>query len=378
MARPVDTVRVEAVGVGSFDRFTTAEITNDITSPSEAAFEIGDDGTWDALQDFIALGSKYRCFVNNRLMLTGRVELGDVETDAGNGAAVRFTVRTKLTDALFSTASVGIRVSNITLGDWILAVYADLGYTKDDFVFRANVARDLITGKPSKSTRETFADPDQIQVQQAKPQPPESIFAAVDRHLRRFGLMHWDSPDGKIVVSAPDDEQEPMYRFRNFLGSAGQQNNVLSIGRGRDYSDVPSFLVLSGRAYQDFDDQYVLSKALGYVQDADLVNAGFIRPVTILAEQMKTQGAAQAAANREMSSRRMKKDTVEVWSDGLSYWDGDQLVNFATNTVADIVSDVAGGPIGSYLVKKTTLSIDPTQGHRSRVSLVKKGLWKLQ
>lgn len=376
--RPKDTVRVEAVGVGSFDRFTSLEISLDITSPSEAAFEIGDDRTYPQLRDFIALGQKYRVFVNERLVLTGRVELGDVQSDAQNGAAIRFTVRTKLTDALFATASVAVSVSNTTLEKWILALYADLGYTKDDFIIRANLARDLITGKPSKATKEALATPDQIQIQQAKPQPPESIYQAVDRHLRRFGLMHWDSADGRIVIAAPDDEQEPLYRFRNFRGKEGAYNNVLSISRGNDYSEVPSFLVASGVGYQNFDDEFVLSKALGYVQDEDLVKAGFVRPVTIIAEQMRTTEAAQSAARREMSSRSMKKDTVEVTTDGLSYWDGSSLVNFAPDTVSDIISDAIGGPVGSYYVKSARLSRAPDRGDNAKISHLKQGVWRLK
>jgi prophage tail gpP-like protein len=377
MARPRDTVRVEAVGIGSFDRFTSLAITSDVTSPSEAAFEIGDDRTYPELRDFIALGQKYRVFVNERLVLTGRVELGDVQSDASNGAAIRFTVRTKLTDALFATASVAVSISNTTLEKWILALYADLGYTRDDFVFRANLARDVITGKSSKSSRE-LEPPEAIQLQQAKPQPPESIYQAVDRHLRRFGLMHWDSPEGKIVVSAPDDQQEPLYRFRNFRGVDGAYNNVLSIGRTNDYSEVPSFLVTSGVGYQNFDDEFVLSKALGYVQDEDLVRAGFVRPVTVLAEQMRTQTAAQSSANREMSSRSMKKDTVPVLVDGLSYWDGAQLVNYAFDTTADVISDAVGGPIGTYYVKSVALSRDPQRGDQAQLGLLKQGIWRLK
>jgi len=378
MKRPLDTIRVEAVGVGSFDRFTSAQISLDITSPSEAAFEIGDDRSWDPLQDFIAMGQQYRVFVNDRLTLTGRVELNDVESDASNGAAIRFTVRTKLTDALFSTADVSIRLENITLGDWIVAVYKDLGYTREDFVFNANVARNLITGKSAKSTSEKLVDPDTIQIQQAKPQPPESVFQAVDRHLRRFGLMHWDSPDGKIVMSAPDDEQEPLYRFRNFRGAEGRSNNVISIGRGRDYSDVPSFLVTSGVGYTSLDDEYIPTKAIGYVLDEDVQGAGFRRPVTILTEQMKTQNAAQSAANREMSARRMKKDTVPVYLDGLSYWDGSQLVGLAPNSVADVISEAAGGQLGSYYVKQVTLTRNPGSGDQAKLEMIKSGLWRLK
>lgn len=374
-ARRLDVVRVEAEGVGAFDRFTTFSITNDLTAPSEAAFEVGDDGTFPELQDFIRLGRKYTVFLNNRLMLTGRVEVNDIPTDASGGASVRFTVRTKLADAMFATARADAKV-NTTLEQWILTLYAPLGYTKDDFIFRANVARDLITGKPARATKDAVTNPDSIKIDAARVQPPEAIFAAVDRHLRRFSLMHWDAPNGKIVVGAPDDNQEPTYRFRCFRGPAAQQNNVLSIGHGINFSDVPSGVVVAGsgaKASEGFIRAAVIEQAI----DEDVTAAGFIRPVTILAEQVRTSSLARAAAQRELSARSQRKNTFDTTTDGLSHWDGSDLVNFAPDTVAEIFVDNVGGSIGLYYLHRTQVTRDPTDGDKAQLTHVKKGIWKL-
>jgi prophage tail gpP-like protein len=376
VSRPLDTVRVEADGVGSFDKFTTFQISNDLTSPSEAAFEVGDDLTYPQLSDFVALGKKYRVFVNSRLSLTGRIEINNIPTDAQGGASVRFTVRTKLADALFASARADAKVKNVTLKQWLLELYAPLGYVESDFVFKANVARNLITGKSTKSNQGALPDPDTIKEEQAKVQPPEAIFAAADRHLRRFGLMHWDSPDGKIVVSAPDDEQEPLYHFRCFRGPSGAQNNVLSITHGIDFSEIPSGITVAGSGAKA-SEGFVRAKVIAQRIDADVTSAGFVRPVTILAQQVRTTSLAQAAAARELSARSQRKNTFDVAADGLSHWDGSGLINYAPDTVADVVSDTVGGALGLYYVHRTSLTRSPQDGDRSQITVLKQGIWRL-
>lgn len=377
MSRPLDDLRVEADGVGAFDRFTTFSVTNDMTAPSEAALECGDDRTFKALEDFISLGRKYSVFLNNRQMLTGRVEVNDIPNDANGGASVRFTVRTKLADAMFATARADAKVHNVSLKEWILALYKPLGYTEADFVFRADVSRDLITGKSTRGGKTNLPDPETIKEDAAKVQPPEPIFQAVDRHLRRFGLMHWDAPDGRIVVGAPDDEQEPLYRFRLFTGPAAQQNNVLSLGHGINFSDVPSGVVVAGSGAKAAEG-FIRAKVIEQAIDADVTNAGFIRPVTILAEQVRSSSLARAAAQRELSARSMRKNTFDTTADGLSHWDGSGLINYAPDTVGEVFSDAVGGSMGAYYLHRTQVSRDPTEGDKAMITMVKKGIWRLQ
>lgn len=379
MARPLDVVSVEAVGQGEFDAFTSLCITNDLTTPSEAAFEVGDDGTWDELEDFIGLGKLYQAKVNNRVVLTGRVELNNVKGDVSGGGTVRMTVRTKLADAMYCSAAAQLNVKNVSLADWLVKLYEPLGYTRADFVFKGNAARDLITGKPSKATKEPLVSPDKITEQQAKTQPPETIFQAADRHLRRFGMMHWDSPDGKIVVSAPDDEQEPLYHFRHFRGDSGSLNNVLDIERAKDFSGIPTVVLVNGTRYDE--DGFPLGKTTGLAFDDDVLAAGFSRPVFILGQQMNTDDKAKAAAHREMSARSQRKDAIDISVDGLSHWDGDRLINLAPDTVADVITEIAGGAVGAYYVTRTQLDRRPGEGSdggdTGRITLLKQGVWKL-
>jgi hypothetical protein len=56
-SRYIDTVRIESEDGANFDIFNSLSIANDFMAPSEAAFEVGDDGTWAELENITGLGT---------------------------------------------------------------------------------------------------------------------------------------------------------------------------------------------------------------------------------------------------------------------------------------------------------------------------------
>lgn len=379
MRRP-DLVKIELVkssGIrGELNNFTSFKLTNDITCPTEAAFEIGDDGTWDKISDFVLPGTQYRVHVNGRLRMTGRVELDDIPLDPASGATVRFTVRTKLADANFASADPRAKVTKTSVKDFILRLYDPLGYKESDFVFDPATARDLMTGVASNNKGSPVKiDLEDLKLDQAKPNPPETIFGAADRHLRRHGLMHWDSPDGKIVVSAPNDSQDPIYHFAMFRqGKSRYLNNVMRAQRTLDYSTIPGVIGVYG-----VGGQFGFSKARvsALAEDKDVQAAGFYRPVMIVAEGIKLKGVAERAAARELSARSKGKDAWDLLVDGLSFWDGSRTIPFGIDTVAEVITDVAGGPLGAYYVYRCILTRDAQNGDTAQLSLLRRGIWKI-
>jgi prophage tail gpP-like protein len=374
MKRPNDTIKLEALQGEAFDRFTTVEATNDLTAPSEASVECGDDGTWNALNAYLSLGSKFRLIVNGRLRLTGRLEAADCPVDATNGATVRFLVRTKLADATFASALPAISVQNATLKQVVLKAYASLGYREKDFIFKADVARDLMTGKPAKGGKKATTKLEPIKLEQARVNPPETIYEFVERHLLRFHLSHWDSPDGKIVVGAPDDTQSPLYRFV-CKRPAGRFNNVLAVRRVRDASDSPSMVGVFG-AYQA--SEWAKAKVARVIEVPEIVEAQLYRPVLFVDHQIQTREQADAKTRREIVHRVKKLDSWEVHTDGWSYWDGNTATPYGVDTVADVDVDVASGAAaGPYLVHRVHLSRTAEQGDLCDLTLIRRGLWRL-
>jgi hypothetical protein len=371
--RPVDRVRIEAEEAGSFTIFNSLSIANDLTAPSEAAFEVGDDGTWGQLEQLTGLGKRFKVFVNDRLKLTGRVELNDIPIDPSNGAVTRFTVRTVMADAMYASADPKTKVQNTSLKEFILYLWEPLGVTEADFVFRADVSRDLMTGVASDGRKPAVAL-EALQIDQAKVNPPETIYQATDRHLQRHGLMIWDSPDGKIVVGAPDDEQQPQYHFRMYGDSRRNSNNVLSATRTKDWSGVPGLIGVFGTGGgQD----WTKTKVRGFSSQQALLDAGFYRPVLIVNEGIKNDSLAQRQAAREMTNRSLRFDTWTVVVDGLSYWDGARQIQYGVDTVCEVFSTVAGGPTGAYLIFRVQQNLSPSEGATTELTMIKRGIWKL-
>lgn len=377
--RPRDQVRIEVIAStsiagGNLDNFTSLMIRNDITMPSEASFEVGDDGTWNALGDIFEPGVQFQIYINDTPRLRGRVEMNDVPLDTMAGAVVRFTVRTKLSDAMYASANQGTRVKGASIEDFVLAVYAPLGYTKADFVFLQGTSRNLLTGK-NTDTNETPADLARIKVSEARVKPPETIYAAVDRHLRRHGLMHWDDPSGKIVVGAPGDDEDPTYTFNMYRDpSRSMVNNVLGATRTRDWSGVPSSVNVYGRGGKR---GFTRSNVGATANDDDVTAALFYRPLHILAEGIRTNELAVRAAQRELSNRSRRKDGFSIDVDGMSFWNGTGITMYAPDTVAMINTDIAGGNAGAYYIHATTLTRDAAGGDACTLDLVKRGIWKL-
>jgi len=369
-----DTARVEIVGGPTLDNFTSFEITNDMMVPSEAAFELGNAGTWGQISDRVAHGTQYRVIVNDRLRLTGRVELNDAPLDAAGGSVVRFTVRTKLADAMYAGASPGVIQKNMTLKDLLLSLYAPLGYTASDFIGDDQaLGRNLLTGRDTTG-QSPGPDFKKVNAQKAKVQPGETIYGAADRHLRRHGLIHWDSPDGKILVGAPNDTQAPIYTLRANRGPAGQGNNVRGITRGQDWSGIPSSIQMTGIQVPKGRGRKRVSQM---ARVRDVSDAGFYRPIVMQAEGVRSVEEARIAIKRELAARSKGKDAITVELDGLSWWDGYRNVNWGVDCVVAVESDVLGGTLGAYFVHGVTLRRDPAGGDATNLSLLKKGIWVL-
>jgi prophage tail gpP-like protein len=382
LQRDPDVVYVENSEVGQFDTFNSLVITNDLTRPSEAAFEVGDDGSYNALANkAIRMGAPFKVWLNGRLQLTGRIELIGSPMSADQGAPLQFTIRTKLADAMYASANPNIRATKgTTIKSFILALFEPLGYTEDDFVLNADVSRDILTGKSSSGAASPIPLED-LKEEQLKVNPPETIYAAADRVLRRHGLMLWDGPDGKIIIGYPNDTQTPIYKFRMFNDSRANQNNILSATRSTDFSSAATILAVMGTGKAaDWRNAKVGSiqrqAAVADVFDKD-GKPSFYRPVLLINEGVKTDVLAEHFARRELTNRNKGIESWEVETDGLSYYDGNFNIEYGVDTCAEVETSLAGGPAGAYLVIRTIKTRNSTQGDTSRVSLLKKGLWTL-
>lgn len=399
-AWPFDTVTVEAYGVSAdttidfnYAEWTSLALTSSITSPAEASFELGDDGGFERMSELVAIGADFRVFVSDRLRLTGKVVQLNSASDARQSSTQRFAVRTKLADAAYSSAPQNVRLSGRTLREVLVAVYADLGVLDTDFDFRGDVSRDVMTGRITTG-RDAYnrrrgvdgrllADPprgfEAIEETEdnSKTQPPESVFEFADRHLRRHGLLHWDGPDGRIVVAAPNDTQDPIGMLVSVRAGAYRDNaanNVLTLERDQDASQAATELGVFGMGGKA---GFARAAVSATVRNQHLIERGFVRRAVILDEALTSRAVAERRAAREFSQRNRGLDRLTVTVDGLSYREGAEPVPWAHDTTVDVVADALGGVLGVYYVEDVQLTRNASSGDTTRLSLVKQGVWQL-
>ena len=400
MNEPFDSITVEAYGTpGSthidfnFEDWTTFALTSSIMRPCEASFELGDQTGWERLTELISLGSEFRVFVDDRLRLTGRIEQLNSVSDARQSATQRFTVRTKLSDAVFSAAPQNVRLSGRTVREFLLALYKDIGLTEANFDFRGDVSRDVMTGRitkgPDAHSRRRgvdgrlLADPPagfeavEETEENSKVQPPESIYEAADRVLRRHGMLHWDGPDGKIVVAPPNDMQDPIAFLRSIRGEdggAGQYNNVQSLERDQDVSEAPTEMGVFGMGGKA---GFARASVSAVIRNQALIDRGFTRRAAVLDEGLTNQAIAKHRACREFVTRSRGLDRITAIVDGLSYRDDGDRVPWSPDTTVEVFDDTLGGVLGVYYAEEIQMQRDAGAGDVARISLVRQGVWQL-
>ena len=186
--------------------------------------------------------------------------------------------------------------------------------------------------------------------------------------------MHWDSPDGKIVVGTPNDEQFPLYYFKMVAGAEATNNNLLRATRVQDWSDLATRIGVFGTGGKR---DYSKASIRGFAEDADMTKAGFYRPIIIIADGINKQALAERAAKRELSARSKRKDAWELTIDGLTFWDGYHAIPYAIDTTCDLETSAAGGPAGAYYIHRVVCTLDPAQSTTTTLSVVAKGVWEI-
>lgn len=378
---PLDVVKVNAMGLPdeasvfdfNFQDWTSFCIKSSIVAPAEASFELGDDTGWGRLSHLCQLGAEFVVMVDDRPRLVGRVEAITSPSDAHQSTVQSFVIRTRLSDAAYSSAPQGIQLKRASIKQFVLACYEGIGLAERDFDFRGDVSRDLMTGKNSKGQRPPI-DLDPLTIEQAKVNPPESIFTAVDRHLRRHGMLHWDGADGRIVVASPDDTQEAIAHLRSLRYPLGQYNNIVSVQRDQDVSQSATALGVFGvGGGKDFSK----AKVTGLRYNADLQRRGFRRKVVIVDEAVKTAKLASARADREFALRNRGLDALQITVDGLSYREGSSLLPWSPDTTHDVITDQLGGALGIYYLESVEMTRNARAADVSKLTLVKQGVWVL-
>ena len=353
---------------------TQYELVTSLTAPSSFRVELGDEGTWEQLRPFIPIGKRMTVSINGQTRMKGRLLTRNLALSADAGGTVQLALRTRLADAMYTACDPKIGVKNTNLKDVVLLAFKAMGLEEADFIFEANVARELLTGRssPGKVAPEIHT----LREDEARVHPPETVYGFVDRHLSRFSLMMWDAPDGRIVIGAPDDEQTPVYMLTARRGPASVANNILSASKAEDYEEVPRDLWVYG-AGGGRDQSKAVVKFVELETVLWAVTPPLDRMAVVIDESIKTQAQAEARARREMMRRSLMKDTWTIETDGFGHWDGGAVVQYLVDMVADVQIDIAGGASGPYLLYEARMVGNAESGHTTHLTAAGKGIWRL-
>lgn len=359
---------------GVFDRWQSISVTNDMMGLNECTLDLADDGAEAAFYRMFRPGETFVVSINGRPRLTGRSEVSESPITP-EGTRVRLVIRTRFADAKYCSADPAVSVEKATFEAVARAQYAKLGYTKDDLVFAPGLDADLMTGVQTGS-KTPPVDLISIKVDAAKPQPTESVFQFIERHLKRIHCAHWEGPDGRLYFGRPNDEAEPVFTFTCRRGPESVRNNVGRATPKQDWSQVPSEMWVYG-ATTGKDIAGATIK--GVSKDDDLLEVygrtkHFYRPVVLQNSEAKDLKEAETMARRERSARSKDKDAFSIQADGWTYWtDGGDQIPYSPNRVAFV--DVFNREPGNYLITATTSTMGISQRATTQLTLVAKGIW---
>lgn len=359
---------------GSFSRWQSISVTNDMTGLNECVVDVGDDGAEADFYRVIRPGELFEVRCNGRPRLSGRSEVNE-SSITPEGTRVRLIIRTRFADAKYCSADPAVSIEKTTFMAVAIAQYAKLGYKASDLVFAPGLDADLMTGKQT-GQREPPVDLISIKVDAAKPQPTETVFAFIERHLKRIHCAHWEGPDGKIYFGRPNDEAAPMFVFTCRRGPESVRNNVGRATPKQDWSQALSEMWVYGES----TGKDVASAAIKGVSKDDEVlevyarNGHFYRPVVLQNSEAKDLKEAETMARRERSARSKDKDAFQIQADGWTYWtDSGEQIPYSPNRVAFV--DVFNRDPANYLIVATTSAMGVTQRATTQLTMLAKGIW---
>lgn len=280
------------------------------------------------------------------LQYTGITKSVDYQVDRNGGAVVTVSGRNHLAPIVDCDVMPGFSVENVTFADVIRKALVDpapghtFGFYKQSQIIISNDAnRAICTGKVAAGKPPPSADAppelETLKVDQAKPHAGETIFAYLQRHAIRMGLMIWGTADGQVVFGRPNYNQNPMYEISCRRGPRGLNNNAIKFGRKRSIDHRATEIHVYG--HSKGGDQ-MRSPIHAVVYDNDLRSRGLYRPTTLHDNNARTQAQAEQKARYEMTKQLQSADAINATVDGHSQ-DG---AVWATDTIVSVSCDDLG------------------------------------
>lgn len=347
----------------------TQDISASIDSGSEFEIEgrdgagvLVDSSTPIGVVDFTEMKTRRSRLFAYDVSVTGPYELAVVPGPVLEPAS-HYTANAEITLAELATSVCSL---------WGIQVTADSSASRDILTGRPRGTRATVDSRRSRKGDSYASDqsPDDvksIKVAEARPQPGETAWQYLDRHAKRLGVMMWFSPSGRLILGSPQYTQESRGRIvRRFRSDSRDPNNASGSVK-RSIGDRYSQVTVLGRGSRKSGGSKITATAL----DPDWT-AGFSKPLIMQDQSIKTIEEAQRRAERELSRHKASALTLSYTLEGHGIWIGDQRYLYATDTMVDVLDEVAGIE-GRYYVTKRTFVCDRQGATSTQLQLVPPG-----
>jgi prophage tail gpP-like protein len=202
-----------------------------------------------------------------------------------------------------------------------------------------------------------------IALNEARPQAGEMIWNFILRQAKRFGLVPWFSPDGKLIISSPNYGGPVVHKLvRRIVSDPREPNNVISGVQSYQPGEMVSSVTVYGRG---LGNDVARATIVGRVENPD---CPFERPLVIHDLTIRDRDEAQRRAQREMMRATHGLRTLDY----VVPYHGNARALYATDTVIEVLDesiDVAG----EFYVVARTFSYNREAGSTTELKLVEKG-----
>lgn len=306
--------------------------------------------------------------------IKGRIDDIIYETSHGGGTHMRVSGRCHMGPLVDSDALPSIAMADSTYRDVILASISRYGFGPADVLIDNDANRLLLTGKAASGAKLSATAPADIaamKIGQAHPHAGETIYAFLERHAKRFGLLIWGTADGKIVFGRPNYEQSALYNLTcldDDMGSEGNLtsfNTALSASRHRNAKHVPSEVHVFGKSHGH---DWARSDVHAVVEDDYAKKLGFTRVLTVSDRNVRTKEEAIQRGKHELSVRRQHADVLQFQMQ--SYEQRGAI--YAIDTIANVDYPLSGAH-GEWYINRREFNWSKQNGSITSLDLVPKG-----
>ena len=211
---------------------------------------------------------------------------------------------------------------------------------------------DVLGVETTDNSRQRFAngmvssDIERITIKEAKPAFGESIWDYIERQAKRFGLLAWMSPDGKLILSAPNYGSAPLFRIvRRLRENPDDPNTVIKARLREEVGDRVSHVMVYGRHGGRNPER---SKYKATAVDPDL---GIYRPEYVSDQEIRSDEEALRRARNIISFKRANAFEYDVTMP--DHGQGNYL--YSVDQMARVEDEVLGVSGDYYVVARTFL-----------------------